>query len=104
MQAFFAGLVGGAGNALNTACTTYKPGKESLHRQGALATDDTAAHAGLAGEADEALHVRHREPAIGLRTGHPLQLHIDLLGREIAARRAVDDAAFDPRREQLAVL
>ena len=76
------------------------PCKQRLADKAAFAADDAAAHARLAGKGDEALDLGDRIAAAGLGAGHAHQLDIDLLRREIAARRAIDEAAGDIGREQ----
>src|SRR3546814_20745954 len=78
------------------------PGKQVLAHEAALAADDAAAHARLAGKADEALDLAHRIAAARLRAGHADKLHIDLLTAEIAARCAIDEAAGEIGRQPLA--
>src|SRR3546814_8206474 len=70
----------------------------------ALAGHHPSPHAGLAAEGNESLHLRHGVAAARLRAGHLLQLDVDFLARKIAARRAVDETAFDLGRKQPAVL
>src|SRR3546814_1719538 len=46
------------------------PGKQGLAHEAGLAADDAAAHARLAGKAEEALDLAHRIAAARLRAGH----------------------------------
>src|SRR3546814_20752013 len=55
------------------------PGKQGLAHAAALAADDAAAHARLAGKADDALDLAHHIAATQLRPGHQAKLPIDLL-------------------------
>src|SRR3546814_9346472 len=81
-----------------------EPGEESLGHERALARDHAAPHAGLPAKGEEALDLGHRIAAARLRAGHLLQLHVNLLGRQIAASCPVHEAAFDPGREDAPVL
>ena len=77
------------------------PGEQRLADKAPFTADNAAAHPGLAGKGDEPLDLADRETPAGLRAGHAHQLDVDLLGREIAARCAVDEAAGDVGGEQL---
>src|SRR3546814_20353799 len=78
------------------------PGKQGLAHEAALAADDAAAHARLAGKADEALDLAHRIAAATMRAGHAGKLHIDLHPAEIAARCAIDEEAGETGRQHFA--
>src|SRR3546814_1373211 len=60
--------IGVGGNAPTKAADD--PGKPGLAHEAALAADDAAAHARLAGKADEALDLAHRIAAARLSDGH----------------------------------
>lgn len=85
------------------------PGKQRLGDEISLAADNAAAHARLAGKADEAFDLAHRHAPTGLIAGHPRQFDVDLLRGEIAARRAVGRAckeqaeAYARHREDIAL-